>query len=67
MNTIESEDMLGITFCKRQKLSIERGEGSYVWDEQGRKYLDMTSGWGVTCLGHSHPLIINSVIEQSKK
>ncbi len=67
MNTIEMENKLGITFCKRQQLVIERGKGSYVWDEQGNKYLDFTSGWGVTCLGHSHPVIVNSIIKQSQK
>ena len=67
MNTIELENKLGITFCKRQELAIEKGRGSYVWDEQGNKFLDFTSGWGVTCLGHSHPVIVNSIIQQSQK
>ncbi|NQV69229.1 MAG: aspartate aminotransferase family protein [Pseudohongiella sp.] len=67
MNTIDIEDRLGITFCKRQPIAIERGEGSYVWDEAGNKYLDFTSGWGVTCLGHSHPVITEAICQQARK
>ncbi|PCJ24763.1 MAG: aspartate aminotransferase family protein [SAR86 cluster bacterium] len=67
MNTIEIEDRLGITFCKRQEVAVERGEGSYVWDEDGKKYLDFTAGWGVTCLGHSHPVITQAICQQAKK
>lgn len=67
MNTIETEDRLGITFCNRQPVSIERGEGCRVWDEEGKEYLDFTSGWGVTCLGHSHPVITDAIFKQAKK
>lgn len=67
MNTIETEDRLGITFCQRQPIAIERGQGSYVWDETGNRYLDFTSGWGVTCLGHSHPVITDAIYQQARK
>jgi len=67
MNTIETENRLGIQFCIRQRIAIERGEGSYVWDESGREYLDFTSGWGVTCLGHSHPVITEAICSQAHK
>ena len=67
MNTIETEDSLGITFCNRQAVAIERGEGCKVWDEEGREYLDFTSGWGVTCLGHSHPVITAAIYAQAQK
>ncbi|MBL4581839.1 MAG: aspartate aminotransferase family protein [Gammaproteobacteria bacterium] len=67
MSSIEIEDRLGITFCNRQSIAIERGEGCLVWDEDGKKYLDFTSGWGVTCLGHSHPLITDAITKQAKK
>lgn len=67
MNSIEIEDRLGITFCNRQSIAIERGEGCVVWDEEGNEYLDFTSGWGVTCLGHSHPLITEAIVSQAKK
>ncbi len=67
MSSIEIEDRLGVTFCNRQAIAIERGEGCLVWDESGREYLDFTSGWGVTCLGHSHPLITDAIVKQAQK
>lgn len=67
MNTIAIEDSLGLTVCNKQPLAIERGLGSYVWDEGGRKYLDFTSGWGVTALGHSHPIVVNALTTQAAK
>lgn len=67
MQTITLEDEFGLTICNKQALAIERGQGSYVWDEQGRAYLDFTSGWGVTALGHSHPRIIAALTEQAGK
>lgn len=67
MTTIDIEDTLGITFCRRQQIAIESGAGCYVWDEGGNKYLDFTSGWGVTCLGHSHACILDAINRQASK
>ena len=67
MNTIAIEDSLGLTVCVKQQVAIERGLGSYVWDEDGRKYLDFTSGWGVTALGHCHPVIVAAITAQAAK
>ncbi len=66
-NTYEIEDQYTAPFFERQKMSIERGEGVYVWDEDGNKYLDFTSGWGVTCIGHANPVITKALFEQGKK
>lgn len=67
MNTIAIEDRLGLTVCNKQPIAIERGLGSDVWDEEGRRYLDFTSGWGVTALGHSHPIIVEAITKQAAK
>ena len=67
MNVVEIEDKYGIPFYDRQNLVVEKGKGSHVWDDKGGRYLDFTSGWGVTCLGHAHPVITNALCEQSKK
>ncbi|KAJ9092016.1 hypothetical protein QFC21_006996 [Naganishia friedmannii] len=48
-------------------LIIERGKGSWVWTTDGRKWLDFTSGIGVTCLGHAHPAITAAVTAQLEK
>jgi 4-aminobutyrate aminotransferase len=44
---------------------LVRGEGAYVWDEDGRRYLDFTSGIGVTNTGHCHPRVVEAVREQA--
>ena len=47
-------------------LEIVRGEGNYLIDVNGKKYLDIISGIAVSNLGHSNPAIVNAVIEQAK-
>lgn len=47
-------------------LTLTRGEGNYVWDQQGRRYLDAISGIGVCGLGHCHPKITEALQDQSK-
>lgn len=67
INTIETEDNHFAPFFNRTRLSIERGQGVYVWDENGRKYLDFTAGWGVTSIGHGSPVIAQALAEQAAK
>jgi len=43
-----------------------RGEGSYLWDDTGKRYLDFIQGWAVNCLGHSPPAIADALAAQSK-
>lgn len=54
---IRSEAELLLPTYDRQKLLFTRGRGVYLWDSEGRKYLDFLSGIGVNALGHSHPAI----------
>jgi acetylornithine/N-succinyldiaminopimelate aminotransferase len=44
-----------------------RGEGSRVWDQDGRMYIDFASGVAVTALGHCHPAMVRALEEQAKK
>ena len=67
MNTIETEDKYFVPFFNKLPLSIERGEGIYVWDEEGNRYLDFTSGWGVTSIGHANPVITKAITDQAQK
>ncbi len=67
MNTIDIEEKVAIPFFKKLPVSIEKGEGVYVWDESGRRYLDFTAGWGVTCIGHANPVITRAICEQAEK
>jgi len=43
-----------------------RGKGSWLWDEKGRKYLDLFPGWGVSILGHAHPGLAKVISQQAK-
>jgi acetylornithine/N-succinyldiaminopimelate aminotransferase len=43
-----------------------RGEGSWLWDDTGKRYLDFVQGWAVNCLGHSPPEIAEALAEQAK-
>ncbi|HWQ89050.1 MAG TPA: aspartate aminotransferase family protein [Desulfitobacteriaceae bacterium] len=50
----------------RLPLALTRGEGSWVWDAEGKKYLDFLTGLAVNSLGHSHPAIVTAIQEQAK-
>jgi len=52
---------------RRPPLVIERGQGSRVWDVEGRDYLDLIAGIAVTCLGHSSPVVQRALAEQSAR
>ena len=46
-------------------LELVRGEGCYVWDVDGKKYLDFLSGIAVNALGHAHPVFVDAVSRQA--
>ncbi len=46
---------------------IARGEGAYVWDADGRRYLDYVGSWGPAILGHAHPAVVAAVIEAAPR
>ena len=45
---------------------IARGEGAWVWDADGQKYLDCLSAYSALNFGHSHPRVLNAFIEQAE-
>jgi predicted acetylornithine/succinylornithine family transaminase len=47
-------------------VTFVRGEGSRLWDDAGREYLDFLSGLAVTSLGHAHPAVADAVCEQAR-
>lgn len=51
----------------RFDLALARGEGSYVWDVRGQRYLDLGGGIAVNCLGHANAEITQTLIEQSQR
>lgn len=51
----------------RYPLTFERGEGVWLYSDKGEKYLDMTSGIAVSCLGYNHPALTKAITEQAGK
>src|SRR6201993_5288690 len=51
----------------RYPVAFERGKGVFLYDTEGKKYLDFVSGLGVNALGHAHPRIVKTIREQSAR
>ena len=49
----------------RQPVAFVRGEGAYLWDEAGKRYLDAVAGVAVNGLGHAHPKLVKAITEQA--
>ena len=50
---------------RRQPIVLVRGQGTRVWDADGKEYLDFTAGWAVNNLGHCHPVMVQAIQEQA--
>lgn len=50
---------------RRMPMVLERAEGTYVYDTEGKAYLDFTAGWAVLNVGHSHPEVTAAIQEQA--
>ena len=64
---IEKEALHGAKNYSPLPVVLKKGEGVYLWDVNDNKYLDMMSAYSAVSHGHSHPKIVNSLIEQSSK
>jgi acetylornithine/N-succinyldiaminopimelate aminotransferase len=49
----------------RPPVVFVRGEGSYLWDQHGKRYLDFVQGWAVNCLGHAPPALVQALSQQA--
>ena len=61
----EIEDRYGSGAYGKRPTALVRGDGVYVWDSDGNRYLDATSGQGVAALGHCHPAVVAAVNAQA--
>jgi acetylornithine/N-succinyldiaminopimelate aminotransferase len=59
------EALMDIT--ARPKAVFVRGEGSYLWDDSGKRYLDFVQGWAVNCLGHSPNVVADALAAQAHR
>ena len=64
-STAEVYDAYVVKNYARPALTLVRGRGCSVWDDQDREYLDFTSGIGVSALGHCHPVWVEAVRRQA--
>ena len=66
-NYIKKESLYGAQNYSPLSVVIEQGEGAYLWDVDGNKYLDMVSAYSAVSHGHSHPELIKTLQSQSTK
>jgi len=65
-NAIHPFDAL-MDITARPPAVFVRGEGAYLWDHTGKRYLDFVQGWAVNCLGHSPPAVADALAAQAKR
>src|SRR5512139_1088006 len=46
---------------------LERGEGSWLWDSDGKRYLDFMSAYSAVSHGHAHPRLVRALVEQAER
>jgi len=51
----------------RPNVVFARGEGSWLWDDTGKRYLDFIQGWAVNCLGHAPPAVADALASQARR
>lgn len=64
---IELEEKYGAHNYHPLPVVLDRGEGVYVWDVEGKKYYDFLSAYSAVNQGHSHPKIVNALVDQAQK
>lgn len=65
-NWPEVEKQYYLRTFDRTPVTLVRGQGARVWDDNGKEYLDFVGGWAVTALGHAHPVVAAALTEQAK-
>jgi len=62
----ELEKKYYMSTFKRLPVVLVRGQGTRLWDDSDKEYLDFTAGWAVDCLGHCHPAQVSALAEQGR-
>ena len=65
-NYIALEDKYGAHNYHPLPVVLDRAQGVFVWDVEGKQYLDFLSAYSAVNQGHCHPRIVNALIEQAK-
>ena len=64
---IKKESLHGAKNYSPLSVVLQKGQGAYLWDVDGKKYLDMVSAYSAVSHGHSHPELVKVIMEQSNK
>ena len=56
-----------VSMYYQEPIELVRGEGSYVWDDTGKRYLDAFGGVLTVSVGHANPTVVSAIVEQVKK
>src|SRR5262245_57189170 len=65
LNSLEAR--YGAANYRPLPVTLVRGEGIHVWDEDGRRYLDMMGAYSAASFGHSHPRLVEALTQQAKR
>jgi Aminotransferase class-III len=65
LHTYATHTLMEIT--ARPSTVFVKGEGSWLWDHNGKRYLDFVQGWAVNCLGHSPPAVVDAISRQARE
>ncbi len=63
----ELESRYFFSVYKRLPVTLVRGQGVRVWDDQGKEYLDFVAGIATVSLGHCHPVVVSALAEQARR
>src|SRR5689334_14552355 len=63
----EREAALYMHTFKRMPICLDHGQGVYVWDVDGKRYVDWVAGIAVNVLGHAHPAVTDAICTQANK
>lgn len=66
-NLIQEGQAVVMNTYGRLPMALVKGEGSWVWDMEGNKYLDFVSGIAVNSLGHNHPAVVQAIQKQAEE
>lgn len=65
--TRQTFDQVMIPCYVPQNMVLERGEGCYLYDTEGKRYVDLSAGIAVNCLGHNHPEVVKTISAQAQR
>jgi acetylornithine/LysW-gamma-L-lysine aminotransferase len=63
----QTEDAFSVNLYSKRGITLVRGKDTFVWDSNGKRYIDCTSGQGVAIVGHANPFVAKAIKKQSRR